>query len=250
MLFKLLACDVFTREICHCVARCPNTVTPVFTPKGEHNTPERLNATLQKYIDETEQEGMAYDAILLGYGLCGNAVLGLTSQRFPLVIPRAHDCTTVFLGSKAAFQKYFGDNPSQCWAAVGYAERSDSVVADAATREHLGLGQSYEELVATYGEESARYLYDAMHAGADSNQLYFIDVPETREPSVVGRIRSAAEDEGKELFEIPGSLRLVEMLLAGNWPDEDFLVVPRGQRIAGVYDMNQVIETAPAGDAR
>ncbi len=36
MYFKLIACDVFTREVCHCIARSPHTVDVGFTEKGAH----------------------------------------------------------------------------------------------------------------------------------------------------------------------------------------------------------------------
>lgn len=34
MLLKVIACDVFTREVCHCVATTPHVVDLEFTPKG------------------------------------------------------------------------------------------------------------------------------------------------------------------------------------------------------------------------
>lgn len=52
MIFKLLACDVITREVCHCIARSAHTIDPQFTPKGEHNASANLRALLQAQIDE------------------------------------------------------------------------------------------------------------------------------------------------------------------------------------------------------
>jgi len=245
MNFKLLACDVLTREVCYCVARCPHTVSPLFLPKGEHNEPDRLRSRLQNEIDAVTPEGIAYDAVLLAYGLCGNAVVGLVARDVPLVIPRAHDCTTLFLGSKAAFQEHFGDNPSQCWASVGYAERGDTLISDPSTREHLGVAQSYEDLVAQYGEENARYLMDALRIEHGSDSIYLIDVPETHIAHLVERIRQGAVGECLSVVEIAGNLRLVEGLLAGGWPEDEYLVVAPGHRVSGVYDLDDVIAAEP-----
>ena len=48
-------------------------------------------------VDESK-----YEAILLGYGLCSNGLVGLTARSIPLVIP-VHDCITLFLGSKEQY---------------------------------------------------------------------------------------------------------------------------------------------------
>ena len=39
------------------------------------------------------------EAIVLAYGLCGRGTAGLRPLRHKLVIPRAHDCITVFMGN-------------------------------------------------------------------------------------------------------------------------------------------------------
>jgi len=53
-----------------------------------------MQARLQAAIDKVEER--QYDALLMGYGLCNNGIVGLTTKSIPLVIPRGHDCITVF----------------------------------------------------------------------------------------------------------------------------------------------------------
>jgi len=82
--------------------------------QGYHNYPDQLKSWLQKEIDaieagrdhhtaaRREEDGQTgvpddFDAITLGYGLCSNAVAGLSAGRHRLVIPRAHDCITLGL---------------------------------------------------------------------------------------------------------------------------------------------------------
>lgn len=245
MNFKLIACDVLTREVCYCVARTPHSVSLVFTAKGEHNIPGKLQGRLQDIIDQAAEEETAYDAVLLGFGLCGNATIGLEARGAPLVIPRAHDCTTLFLGSKQAFEEHFGGNPSQMWASGGYSERGDSVLSDDRTRAHLGAGASYEELVKQYGEENAAYLVAALRTEHGSDEVFLLDVPETRMLQLTERIHESAVAAGKRVRVIPGSIRLIERLLAGGWSEDEFLIVPPGRRIAGVYDLDRVIAVEP-----
>ena len=124
MRLKLLCCNVFQREACHCLVRTPHVIDVEFVQLGEHDRPDMLRTTLQTLIDRADAADPAYDAILLLFGLCGNATVGLRAGRTPLVMPRAHDCATVLLGSRAAFRqaavgqddagkplRHFGDQP-------------------------------------------------------------------------------------------------------------------------------------------
>ena len=66
---------------------------------GLHLTPESLKKTLQKSIDRA---GKTHDVVLLGYGLCSMAVVGLRASNCTLVIPQVDDCIAIFLGSDEA----------------------------------------------------------------------------------------------------------------------------------------------------
>ena len=245
MHFKVLACDVFTREISWCIARCPHSISVNYTPRGEHNKSDRLRLNLQQQIDAVEQEEIQYDAVLLAYGLCGNAILGIEARNTPVVIPRAHDCTTLFLGSKEAFVEHFGDNPSQTWATVGYAERSDSIISDSSAGDHLGLPSNYDELVEQYGEENAQFLLEALRTEHGSDELFIIDIPETHIDMTFEWILAQAEGSGLKPRILTGNMRLFEGLVAGEWDDEDYLVLPPGHKVTAVYDMNRIIDYEP-----
>ena len=242
MRFKVLACNVLTREVSWCAARNPHTLDLVFLPKDEHNVPSRLREKLQQEIDAASGADMRYDAILLAYGLCGNSTVGLKARACPLVVPRAHDCTTLFLGSKERFKEHFGDNPSQPWTSLGYAERGDTIISDGNARAFGEGNLSYAELVEIYGDENARYIMGAMSAGAESDELPFLDVAETHIGELVAALLKRIEASGKRPVTLPGNIHLMEELLSGDWPEDRFLVVPAGHRIEGVYDYKQVIK--------
>jgi hypothetical protein len=76
MRLKLISCEIFCREMCAAVARSRNRVDVEFLPKGLHDIGaagmrERLKTALQG-VDETN-----YDAVLFGYGICNNGIVGL-----------------------------------------------------------------------------------------------------------------------------------------------------------------------------
>jgi|GEM_PF-4114837 len=78
-----------TRAVYLCAAHSPHIVDVELLERGLHDQPADLRAQLQARIDAASAE--AYDAILLAYGLCGQATAGI---RAPLggcrvVVPRA-----------------------------------------------------------------------------------------------------------------------------------------------------------------
>ena len=59
--------------------------------------------------------GKGYDAVVMVYGLCGRATAGITARDVPVVIPRAHDCITLFLGSRARYSEQHENQPGTYW---------------------------------------------------------------------------------------------------------------------------------------
>lgn len=242
MRLKLLCCNVFQREACLCLARTPHVVDVDFVQLGEHERPDVLRASLQTLIDRADAFEPPYDAILLLFGLCGNATVGLRAGRTPLVMPRAHDCATVLLGSRDLFRRHFADNPSQPFGSVGYCERGNDYMLKRPGEQAVAQDPAFIEYVKQYGEENARYIWDELHPPHMEKRAVFIAVPETAPlmRDQVEKFRNQALAAGQEYVQLTGSLRLIDSLIAGNWPNEEFLTVPPGRRIAGVYDWDVV----------
>ena len=120
MFAKLIACEVAFREICWASARSASLVDLEFLSQGYHDNSDIGRERLQERIDAVP-EGK-YDAILLGYALCNNMVVGLQARHTPLVIPRAHDCITFFLGSKERYARVFREHPGTYYYTAGWLE--------------------------------------------------------------------------------------------------------------------------------
>ena len=244
MLLKLIACNVFMREASLCLARSPHTIDPEFLEVGEHIHPDRLRQSLQSRIEAAEAGQKAYDAILLLYGLCGNAGVGLRAGRTRLVMPRAHDCCTVLLGSRQRFQELFQDNPSRPFSSIGYMERGEYYIRTDEGGGQIHYGNAYAALVEQYGEENARYIWESMHPPAlegKTGRIMFIDAPETSHLGGLERFREKAAKDGKECERVEGNLALIRGLLDGSWDPADFLVVEPGEQTVGVYDWTEII---------
>ena len=64
------------------------------------------------------------------------------------------------------------------------------------------------------------------------------------------RCREHAEKEGRPFQTLQGSLHLIRALLAGNWAEEEFLMVKPGEMIRQVGDWDRILRTVPTTPAK
>ena len=88
---------------------------------------------------------------------------GLAGRKTKLVLPRAHDCCTILLGSKERFQEHFQDNPSTPFSSVGYLERGSYYLRTEGGDRQIQYGDQFAALVEQYGEDNAKYIWESMH---------------------------------------------------------------------------------------
>ena len=213
MLLKLIACNVFMREACACIADSSHVIDVEFTELGEHVHSATLRELIQAKIDAAEKEAKKYDAILILFGICGNAGIGLKARSIPLVMPRAHDCCTILLGSRGKYIEHFKDSPSTPFSSTGYMERGSYFLRTGEDGQNtVNYGDSYAAYVEQYGEESAKMIWDAMHPAhtAEGPQnAVFIEIPETAHLGHAQEFKAKAEEQGMQYVRLEGSLRLV-----------------------------------------
>jgi hypothetical protein len=234
MRFKLIACEIIYRELCHLAAHSPHIVDLQFLQKGLHDCPTPdMVAAIQKEITAAEKE--PYDAVLLGYALCNNGTVGLHTARTRLVIPRAHDCITFFFGSRQRYKDYFDNNPGTYFRTTGWAERN-SVKSDKTIMSQLGLNKTYEEYVKKYGEDNARYIMETLGDWKKNyKKMAYIEMGLATELGYDKKAEEDAKKNGWEFERIPGDWRLLTAFVNGDWND-DFVVLNPGQQLAATND--------------
>ncbi len=250
MRFKLISCEVFYREMCYTISQSPNQVDLEFLPKGLHDIKASLMLErIQDRIDATDES--LYDAILFGYGLCNNGIEGLTARKIPLVIPRAHDCITIFLGNKERYLSYFNNNPGVYFKTSGWIERGTpgKEFDQLSIQRKTGLELSYAELVKKYGEDNAKYLYEELEKYKDRyNTFTFIEMGIEPDDRFEKQTREDAEKAGWGFEKVRGDISLIQRLIDGQWNDDEFLVVKPGYRVIANFKDN-VIEAEPCKSA-
>lgn len=229
-----LTCSALARSIYAAAADAPDSISVRLFDQGLHNVPGDLRTKLQAGVDAIEAEEC--DGILLAYGICGRSTVGLVARHTPLVIPRAHDCITLYLGSREKYQTEFDTEPGTYWYSVDYMERSKS---------NAGLGASlmgaiddvYEQYVEKYGKDNADYLMEVMGEwGKHYKRAIFIDTGLGDSATFEAATQEQAQKRGWTYERREGNRRLIEMLVNGDWDADEFLVVPPGHAIQQTSD--------------
>lgn len=246
MRLKLIACEILYRELCAAAARSINQVDIEFLPKGLHDIgPAGMRRRIAEAIAAVDSA--RYEAILLGYCLCSNGIVGLRAEGLPLVIPRGHDCMTLFFGGLQRYLDYFHKNPGTYFKTTGWIERGEQLeqLSAEAIQNQLGLNCSFQELAARYGEENARFLVEQLgNLTRNYRQITYIEMGVGPEDPFIQKARQEAAEKGWRFDHVAGDMSLLQSLVDGPWDEERFLVVPPGREVVPCFD-DRLIQAQP-----
>jgi len=178
---------------------------------GLHIRPDKLRTTLQAAIDEVSGQ---FETIILGYGLCSQAVVGITANGCRLVVPRVDDCIAIFMGSKAAYKEQSQKEPGTYYLTKGWIEVGDTPFSE------------HERMVQRFGREKADYIYQVMMG--NYKRLALINTGQYELEKFREYTKNTAIKFNLYYDEIPGSDTLVRKMLYGPW-DEEFVVLEAGE---------------------
>jgi len=247
MRLQLITCDMLSRPVEHHAAASPHEVIISDLSASLHVEPLPLRDRIQEEIDRVEASDQEADAILLGYGLCGGAVAGLLARTRPLVLPRAHDCATIFLGSRERYEKEHATTPGTYWFTEDNVKRGDALkgwlLGDSGRSD--GVNSTYEEYIKKYGQENADYLMEALGEWQSHYERgAFLETGLAPDTEAQDRARQESELRGWRFESVLSDLTLIERLLEAEW-DDDFIVVKPGETLVMSYD-DDVMKAVPA----
>jgi len=240
-----IACDVVARPVYLCAARSPHVVDIRMFERGLHNDPSDLRTRLQEAIDGAPATA---EAIVLAYGLCGGSTAGIEARDKPVILPRAHDCITLFLGARERYQEEMR-KPATYWYVADQLERNDGYRAGIGG---LAIGSDTDaqveeiraEYVAKYGEDNADYLMEVLGGWREHyGRAAFVSMGVGDEEASIAAARAEADRRGWAFEQIEGSMVLLRRLLRGDW-NEDMLILQPGERLAMSYD-DGIVKAVP-----
>lgn len=222
--FGLVACEVFEEEIAHLRShhREQDRIGPsVWLEMGLHDRPDHLREEVRKAILQIEKEERL-EKILLAYGLCGNGLAGVQAGRCPLVMPRAHDCISVFLGSAARHAEVLRKNPGTYFYSPGWIRGRRVPGPDRETWLREVYGERYRD-----DPEMIEELIDADREAFEHHGCAaYVDLTDNKEAE--GYCKNCARHLGWEYERLQGDAAFLRDLLFGPHEEARFVVVSPG----------------------
>lgn len=207
---KILACATVIEEM---LPIMPANVDYEVLEFGLHIVPENLKKALQAAIDACSPQ---YETIILGYGMCSMAVIGLHAPNSTLVVPRVDDCIALFLGSRETYNSMAKSEPGTYYLTKGWIAVGDTILTE------------YQRTIQRYGEEKGARIMGQMFRRY--KRLVYIDTGLADQEEYIAYAKRAAEQLKLRFEKIKGSNTLVKKMLYGPWDDE-FVVVGPGETI-------------------
>ena len=203
----VLACNTIRNELEKAVreTNCPHEF--VWVESGLHLVTNTLRRRLQEELDKIS----GAQRVLLAFGFCGNAVVGLKTGDYELVIPRVDDCITLLLGSKE-------DRERCCRQGGVYFLTKGWLEGEA------NIWKEYLAVLERFGPERTERIYQRMLAhykflGLIDTGAYDLStlLPDVNDISVTLKL---------ELLILKGTVHFLKNFLSGPWTDEHFVIIP------------------------
>jgi len=207
---QIIICETVLQEMLHIL---PPGIEYHTIESGLHLRPEKLKIALQEMIDRISADT---DRIILGFGLCSMAVIGLKAASSTLIVPLVDDCIALFLGSRKLYMEQTEKEPGTYYLSKGWIEAGVTLVDE--------FSQVEERL----GERGLEVVKKRMLE--HYTRLAYIDMGNKNQKKYREFSQQAAKDFNLRYEEVKGTAELLRKMIHGPW-DEEFVVAPPGHRI-------------------
>ena len=201
----LIGCGTIQKELEEVIEQNGLDLDVIWLESGLHAVPVELKKELQKHIDAAAD----YDEVILGYGLCGNALIDITATHCDVLYPQTDDCISAFMCENCREAELRRDSffLTRGWMSM---KTSDS------------LTEQFNKVMEQYDEETAREILEMMYG--NYKRIVYLKVEDEIAPEDLAQAKQQAADMNF-IFEIePATVKLYEKLLLG---DESYKGVQR-----------------------
>jgi N-methylhydantoinase A/oxoprolinase/acetone carboxylase beta subunit len=229
----VISCAVLARDIKEVAREMDLAPEYKFLEAGLHENPHKLNTQVQEAVDQIDAKGDA-DRIIIGYGVCGKGTVGLNSRNVTLVIPKVHDCISLFLGGDAAYQAQFKKYPGTYYLSAGWCEEKAEPVSRRRGRAWFGDRQLvYEDVKNAHGRAAADQTFAFLNSWQKNYQrAAFIETRSGQAARYEQMAKDMADEYGWRFERIKGDQGLIRQMLTATKSTAGILVVPPGHTIA------------------
>jgi hypothetical protein len=209
----IVACKTIRLELEDAIADTACQFPVIWMDPSLHEAPKKLHDALQETLDKISN----VEYVLLYFGFCGNAILGLTPHGFKMVFPRIDDCITLLLGSTTRRREM---EPRSYFFTPGWLGNGKSILTE------------YDDAVKEFGEASADYIYEFMLNGYQRALLVDTHVGDIEAVKEMTRPFAEKFKLSQELVE--GDTRMFRQMLAREW-DENFVVIRPDEEVTSAH---------------
>lgn len=220
----ICACRTIEDELNYVLTENKIDFPVIYVEAGLHSEPQKLKSFIQDTIDGIEN----VDYILLGYALCGNGLIGISSKKATLVLPQYHDCVAMFLGSDERYRANLG------------SEMGALFVTGGSLRYFNPKQKFYDDLIPRLGHNKALRFSKCIFQ--NYKRFALVETGAFSAEPLFQEMKAQAEFFNLETYRMQGTLDIFRKLVQGKW-DENFQVVPPGQEIK-MWDFSSNIKNA------
>lgn len=206
---KIIACEVMKEEILS--MESIKDAEFKFVSMDFHLYPKKLKVELQNIIDRST----GYNRIILAFGLCGGASNGLKVNDSTLIIPKVHDCISIFLCNGTKCVCDFKKEKGTFYLSSGWMITEKSILSD------------HKKILEKYGEKKAFSILKRMYD--EYKKVLFIKTGSSAEDEVIVQSKEIAKllDVKHEI--IKGKTDFIEKIVKGPWDDKNFIKIAPGE---------------------
>ncbi len=210
----IIACESIKPELEH-VKGNTKDVKIKYLSQNYHRNPGKLKKALQAAIDKIKPGD---GKLILGFGLCSNAVVDIKAPTQGLYVPCVHDCITLYLGSRDKYKQLFMKYPGTYYLTKSWIGNKKDPLGTMRNEYTKRVGRKMAE--ETMQREIKNYKY-----------ISFINTAGKDEKKCLQRAKENALYFNKEFIEYKANDDYFRKIVFGPHKEPDFIYIKPNEKI-------------------